>query len=129
MCKNFIKWNFDFVAKTEDFPLLDPELMISILRDDDIVVEDEYTLFQYLDFWIDCQKAKFSADDPQLEEKLFEIVQHSVELVRFPMMSPRQLADMLLSPLTQKYKEFLMEKMAIGMAFHSGTIDGFASNH
>ena len=95
--------------------------MISILKDDDIVVDDEYTLYLYLDFWIDCQKSKFSADDPEFEEKMFQIVQQSIELIRFPMMAPRQLADMLLSPLTQKYKEFLMEKMAIGMAFHSGT--------
>jgi len=123
MCKNFIKWNFDLVAKTEDFPLLDLDLMVSILKDDDIVVEDEYTLFQYLVFWIDSQRSKFSAEDAEdseLEEKMFQIVQQSIELIRFPMMAPRQLADMLLCPLTQKYKEFLMENMAIGMAFHSG---------
>lgn len=45
-----------------------------------------------------------------------EVMSH----VRFPMMSPRQLADLLLSPLTKTYKEFFVERMAIGMAFHSG---------
>jgi hypothetical protein len=51
-----------------------------------------------------------------MEQLVVEVMSH----VRFPMMSPRQLADLLLSPLTKTYKEFFVERMAIGMAFHSG---------
>ncbi|CAL4061387.1 unnamed protein product, partial [Meganyctiphanes norvegica] len=43
-----------------------------------------------------------------------------MKFVRFPMMTPRQLADLLLVPLTIKYKEFFVTRMAIGMSFHSG---------
>lgn len=43
--------------------------------------------------------------------------------IRFPMMSPRELAELLLSPLINKYKEFFVERMAIGMIFHSGQED------
>lgn len=43
-----------------------------------------------------------------------------MKYVRFPMMTPRQLADLLLVPLTIKYKEFFVTRMAIGMSFHSG---------
>lgn len=39
------------------------------------------------------------------------------------MMSPRQLADLLLSPLINKYKDFFVERMAIGMYFHAGQLD------
>jgi hypothetical protein len=53
-----------------------------------------------------------------MEQLVVEVMSH----VRFPMMSPRQLADLLLSPLTKTYKEFFVERMAIGMAFHSGAI-------
>lgn len=48
------------------------------------------------------------------------LLQDVMSHIRFPMMSPRQLAELLLSPLTTKYKEFFIERMAIGMAFHSG---------
>ncbi|XP_050738861.1 uncharacterized protein LOC127009649 [Eriocheir sinensis] len=43
-----------------------------------------------------------------------------MKFVRFPMMTPRQLAELLLVPLTIKYKEFFVTRMAIGMSFHSG---------
>lgn len=46
-----------------------------------------------------------------------------MKFVRFPMMTPRQLADLLLVPLTIKYKEFFVTRMAIGMSFHSGMQD------
>lgn len=51
-----------------------------------------------------------------MEQLVVEVMSH----IRFPMMSPRQLAELLLSPLTTKYKEFFVERMAIGMSFHSG---------
>ena len=40
--------------------------------------------------------------------------------VRFPMMTPRQLAELLLVPLTSRHKDFFVERMAMGMSFHSG---------
>jgi BTB/POZ domain-containing protein 17 len=42
----------------------------------------------------------------------------TMSCVRFPMMSPRQLADLLLSPLVTKYKDFFINRLALGMAFH-----------
>lgn len=41
--------------------------------------------------------------------------------IRFPMMTPRQLADLLLFPLIRQYKDFFVDRMAVGMSFHSGT--------
>lgn len=75
--------------------------------------------------WLDLQKERLSHNaanmsddiDAHMEQLVVEVMSH----VRFPMMSPRQLADLLLSPLTKTYKEFFVERMAIGMAFHSGT--------
>jgi len=37
-------------------------------------------------------------------------------LFRFPMMTPAQLADLLLSPLLRRHMEFMMERMAGAMA-------------
>jgi len=44
-CYKFIKWNFEMVAKSSDFPLLEVDLFTLLLNEDDLVVHDEYTLF------------------------------------------------------------------------------------
>lgn len=65
--------------------------------------------------WLNYQKKKFPEEN-DMEQLVVEVMSN----IRFPMMSPRQLAELLLSPLTTMYKEFFVEKMAIGMSFHSG---------
>lgn len=35
------------------------------------------------------------------------------------MMTPRELAELLLSPLVQRYRDLFMERLVIGMSFHS----------
>ena len=67
------------------------------------------TLFHCLVKWIEAQ-----------EEQNENLIRQVFSYVRFPMMSPRQLADLLLCSLTQRYKEFFVERMAVSMAFHSG---------
>lgn len=69
---------------------------------------------RYVVKWLDYQKEKYAEE--YMEQLVTEVMSH----IRFPMMSPRQLAELLLSPLTKKYKEFFVERMAIGMSFHSG---------
>jgi len=55
-----------------------------------------------------------------VEAQLKEIIHFVMVHIRFPMMSPHQLAALLISPTVQSYKEFFIERMAIGMSFHSG---------
>jgi hypothetical protein len=76
---------------------------------DDLAIYDEMTLFHCLVKWIEVQ------DDPNEN-----LIRQVFSYVRFPMMTPRQLADLLLCSLTQRFKEFFVERMAIAMAFHSG---------
>lgn len=42
--------------------------------------------------------------------------------IRFPMMSPTQLASLLIQPIVQEFKEFFLQRMAIGMSYHAGKI-------
>ncbi|KAL6264588.1 hypothetical protein P5V15_004690 [Pogonomyrmex californicus] len=124
-CQNFIKWNLELVAKTADFGNFDLDILVSLLHQSSLVIKDEMTLYKCLEFWLNHQasrlKAQLSPDE--LEATLHQLVIAVMSPVRFPMMSPRQLADLLLSPLTKKYKEFFVERMSIGMSFHSGQID------
>ncbi|XP_014482683.1 PREDICTED: BTB/POZ domain-containing protein 17 [Dinoponera quadriceps] len=124
-CQNFVKWNLELVAKTPDFGNFDLDILVSLLHQSSLVVKDEMTLYKCLESWLDHQayrlRAQLSADE--LEATLHQLVIAVMSPVRFPMMSPRQLADLLLSPLTKKYKEFFVERMSIGMSFHSGQTD------
>ncbi|XP_051157038.1 BTB/POZ domain-containing protein 17 isoform X2 [Leptopilina boulardi] len=120
--QNFIKWNLELVAKTTDFGNFELDILIALLHQSSLVVKDEMTLYKCLESWLDHQANRLRCQMPinELELTLKQLVMAVMSPVRFPMMSPRQLADLLLSPLTQKYKEFFVERMAIGMSFHSG---------
>ncbi|XP_034950886.1 BTB/POZ domain-containing protein 17 [Chelonus insularis] len=124
-CQNFIKWNIELVAKTSDFGNFELDVLVSLLHQSSLVIKDEMTLYKCLESWLNYQANRMKAQLPPLEYEstLKQLVIAVMTPVRFPMMSPRQLAELLLSPLTKKYKEFFVERMAIGMSFHSGQHD------
>lgn len=125
VCHNFVKWNIELVANTSDFANFELDVLVSILRQSNLVIQDEMTLYKCLETWLNYQADRMRNRLPSADYEiaLKQIVAAVMLPVRFPMMSPRQLAELLLSPLTQKYKEFFVERMAIGMSFHSGQTD------
>ncbi|XP_012276595.1 BTB/POZ domain-containing protein 17 [Orussus abietinus] len=124
-CQNFIKWNLELVAKTADFGNFELDVLVALVHQSGLVVKDEMTLYECLESWLNHQanRLKSRLSPSELEATLEQLVVAVMSPVRFPMMSPRQLAELLLSPLTKKYKEFFVERMAIGMSFHSGQQD------
>lgn len=54
----------------------------------------------------------------QIKELVCRVISH----IRFPMMSPTQLASLLILPIVQEFKEFFVQRMAIGMSYHAGMI-------
>nr|CAD7589772.1 unnamed protein product [Timema genevievae] len=123
-CVNFVKWNIDLVANASDFGDFEPDMLVNLLQQNDLVVHNEVTLFNYVGQWLALQRERLANEatndatdvDAHMEVLLEEVMAN----IRFPMMSPRQLADLLLSPLTKHYKEIIVERMAIGMSFHAG---------
>ncbi|KAK2580275.1 hypothetical protein KPH14_012522 [Odynerus spinipes] len=111
-CQNFIKWNLELVAKTADFGNFDLDILVSLLHQSSLVIKDEMTLYKCLEAWLDHQtnrlKTQLSLDE--LEATLKQLVVAVMSPVRFPMMSPRQLAELLLSPLTKKVKEVCLNE-------------------
>lgn len=78
--------------------------------------------------WLELQRQQLIHEvesEQQLDQQMEALTQEVMANVRFPMMTPRQLAELLLSPLTKQYKEFFIERMAIGMSFHSGRVAEF----
>ncbi|KAF0294582.1 BTB/POZ domain-containing protein 17 [Amphibalanus amphitrite] len=113
-CVNFVKWNFETVAISEQFADFDVEVLLFFLQQDDLVVQDEVTLYNHVVRWLEAQERC------QPAEVMSALVEEVMLHVRFPMMTPRQLAELLLVPLTSRHKDFFVERMAMGMSFHSG---------
>ena len=72
--------------------------------------------------WIEIQREHLAEEinEVDVDNQLFMYVQEVMSNIRFPMMNSRELSSLLLSPLVMKYKEFFIEKMAIGAAFNRG---------
>ncbi|XP_063235338.1 BTB/POZ domain-containing protein 17 isoform X2 [Bacillus rossius redtenbacheri] len=121
-CRQFIKQNLDLVAGADDFEHFEPDVFVSLLQESDLVVEDEMTLYQWAVKWLNGQHARLRAagggsatqDDAHMQQLVREVMSH----IRFPMIPPRALADLILSPLTTN--EFFLDRMKIGMMYHKG---------
>ena len=50
----------------------------------------------------------------------FRYVDLVMSYVRFPMMSHRQLVDLLLNPLSDSHTHMIIEKIRAGLRFHKG---------
>lgn len=73
--------------------------------------------------WLENQRERLTeetSNETEINNQHFALVNEVMSNIRFPMMNSRQLAGLLLSPLIMKYKDFFIEKMAIGVAFHNG---------
>lgn len=44
--QRFLKWNLDIVADSQDFPDIDGNILIVLLQQNDLVLSNEYVLFQ-----------------------------------------------------------------------------------
>ncbi|CAG9860505.1 unnamed protein product [Phyllotreta striolata] len=125
ICQNYIKWNFESVANTPDFSNFDINMFTKILEQNDIVVHNEMVLYNCVVRWLELQHIKLfqqSFSSKCVNEEFKLLIENIMKYIRFPMMTPRELADLLLSPVIQQHKEFFVERMAVGMKYHSGII-------
>ena len=56
LCSNFIKANFELVSKTIDFPNMELELLVSLIKCHDLVIHDEFRLFECVCHWLSAKK-------------------------------------------------------------------------
>lgn len=122
-CQNYIKWNFESVASTPDFGNFEVDMLIDLLKQHDVVIYNEMKLFSCIARWSLLQKNRWQNADlskSEIELHMKQLVETVMSYIRFPMMSPRELADLLLSPIVRDHKDFFVDRMAIGMTYHSG---------
>ncbi|XP_019879774.1 BTB/POZ domain-containing protein 17 isoform X2 [Aethina tumida] len=125
-CQNYIKWNFEAVANTPDYNNFQVDVFIWIIQQSDLVVYNEMVLYNCVVRWLELQKIKIqqSEVEPQEAEEQFKnLLEMVMGYIRFPMMTPRELADILISPMIKHHKEFFVDRMTIGMNYHNGHIE------
>ncbi|KAI1287838.1 BTB/POZ domain-containing protein 17 [Halotydeus destructor] len=115
VASDFISWNFEAVSAKSDFVAMETDVLVHFLQMSSLVVKDEYSLFEAAAGWLLYQKNRIE-DDSLFEELTIHVMSH----IRFPMLSPKQLARLLLNPLVVSFKDFFVEKMSAAMSYHSG---------
>lgn len=125
--KRFLKWNLEMVADAKDFGEMEEAVMILLLQQNDLVVSSEYQLFNILQNWLFQRKEKIDTNDElsetEKEINFRELIEQTIKHIRFGMMTPRELAHLLIFPLIIHHSEFIVERMAIGMSYQSGQED------
>ena len=129
--RNFICWNFELVSDLPEFRSLETEILVELLQRDDLVIKDEFCLFKCISKWLMHQLSKHpvpgkrstssscivNESDGQLSfPKLAkEIMSH----IRFPLMSYRELANVLMDPIAKDYEYLMIERITEAMRFNA----------
>uniref|UniRef100_A0A1B0A067 BTB domain-containing protein n=1 Tax=Glossina pallidipes TaxID=7398 RepID=A0A1B0A067_GLOPL len=122
--KRFLKWNLEMVSEARDFVEMDEAVMVLLLQQNDLVVSSEYQLFSILQNWLLRRKDLIDNDENipgnEKQEHFINLIEQTVFHIRFPMMTPRELAHLLIFPILEHHKEFIVQRLAIGMSYQSG---------
>ena len=119
LCLDFIKWNYSTVCESIDWQAIESESLVALLNSSDIVVHDEMVIFTSVQKWLSDTEARMVREgENNIHLHLERLTQATVSCVRFPMMTPSQVADLLLSPLTKQHMGFMVERMSGAMAYH-----------
>ena len=116
---NFFAWNFQEVAQTKDFVTLETEILIIFLKKSDLVVTDEFVLFQIVLKWLEYQESKLKLLGHEFFNSILSLI---MKHIRFIMMSPTKLAQLLIFPLVLKYRDFFIDLMSQAMMYHSNQL-------
>ena len=82
------------------------------------------TLFTCMYRWLE-EKKKLMVElgEENIELHLDHFITELLPKIRFPMMTPAQLADLLLNPLSQTHTELLVERIRMAMCYHKNQLN------
>lgn len=128
--QRFLKWNLDIMADARDFVDLDINILIALLQQNDLVLKNEYELFTYAENWfnmkkrqIDVEQTTSSITDEEKSRNLQDMLRSIFVHIRYPMMSPRDLANLLLKPIIKQDADFFVQCISNGMTFHAAQVE------
>jgi hypothetical protein len=121
--KNFLILNIEKVGYSTDFIDIDPNILCTLLQQNDLVITNEARLFSVVERWLmqkrDQIEREESLSDEEKQTHLKTLIEGVCIYIRYPMMSVYELASLPLKPITHFCKEFFCERIAIGMSFHA----------
>lgn len=121
--KNFLLLNIDKVGASRDFIEFDPNNLLILLQQNDLVVKSEGELFKIVERWLMLKREQIeheeSLSDEEKTSHMKSLVEGVCSYIRFPMMSFTELAAIPMSPIVPLHKEFFMERVGLGFSFHA----------
>lgn len=121
--KNFLCLNLSIVSSSRDFIDFDPNNLISILQQNDLVIESESKLFDIVEHWLMNKRDQIlheeSLSDEEKQSHMKSLVEGVCAYIRFPMMNFAELAAVPLKPIVAVAKDFFMDRVALGFSFHA----------
>lgn len=122
--KNFLRLNIEIVGYTRDFVDIDPNNLVVLLQQNDLVIKNEAALFDIVERWLMIKKEQIEHEESLSDEEkgahMKSMIEGICSHIRFPMMTVHELAKIPLKPITAFSKEFFCDRMALGMSFHAG---------
>lgn len=122
--KNFLRLNIEIVGYSRDFIDIDPNNLVVLLQQNDLVIKNEAALFDIVERWLMIKREQIEHEESLSDEEKGNHMKSLIEgicvHVRFPMMTVTELANIPLKPITSFSKEFFCDRMALGMSFHAG---------
>ncbi|XP_060862150.1 BTB/POZ domain-containing protein 17 [Metopolophium dirhodum] len=118
-CRNYIKWNLDSCIKC--FNTFQCDILVGLLKQSDLVIHDEMQLFGCVASWLNYQSAEklLECNDPDaIEDYMSSLTEHVMSFIRYPMILPRQMAQLLMVPVVKQNKDFFVDKMAAAMEYN-----------
>lgn len=121
--KNFLRLNIDVVGYSKDFEDIDPNNLVVLLQQSDLVIKNEAALFDIVERWLMIKKEQIEREESLSDEEKGSHMKTMIEgiccHIRYPMMTVSELAGIPLKAITAFSKEFFCDRMALGMSFHA----------
>lgn len=122
--KNFLRLNIDLVGYSRDFEEIDPNNLVVLLQQNDLVIKNEAALFDIVERWLMIKREQIeheeSLSDEEKRSHMKTMIEGICSHIRYPMMTVTELANIPLKSITAFSKEFFCNRMALGMSFHAG---------
>lgn len=121
--KNFLRLNIDIVGYSRDFIDIDPNNLVVLLQQNDLVIKNEAALFEIVERWLTNKRDQIEHEESLSDEEkgnhMKSLIEGVCAHIRFPMMTVTELANIPLKAITAFCKEFFYDRVALGMSFHS----------
>ena len=106
VCKKFICMNFHKVTATDDFLLMEKDVLMDFIKLSDLVVPDEFTLYNGIARWLNYQHKKSLVSPLEFRN----LVLHVLSSIRFALIPPLNLQQLENDLLAATFRIFSQKK-------------------